>query len=174
MKDHRRGRTLVKLCVFAYLRVRHVKYEYSFIPSALHCTIRVLLHGKTSALYQCQTAKVLIPFALPLCVDTVNRTAVLHHAASETPEKTGQTKTSLTVRRAGKAAIVTQDIIAAATSCIQHLKTKGNTTAHPLGMKTSPCLDSNKHQKQTMPYFKMSSLWNKVVSRLHVCSSPPT
>lgn len=50
---------------------------------------------------QCHGAKVLIPLLLPLRLDTA--TSVFHHAASETREDTGETKTSLNVRRANRA-----------------------------------------------------------------------
>lgn len=66
--------------------------------------------------------KVLIPFPLPLYLDTA--TSVFHHAASETRENTGQTKTSLNVRRANKAGAVTEGSVAAARSGTVHLKTE--------------------------------------------------
>lgn len=82
---------------------------------------------------QCHRAEVLIPFPLPLCLDTA--TSVFHHPASETQENTGQTKTSLNVRRANKAGAVTEGSVAAARSGMEYLENKDNPTASPLGME---------------------------------------
>lgn len=71
---------------------------------------------------------------MPLRLDTA--TSVFHHAASETRENTGQTKTSLNVRRANKAGVVTQGSVAVARSGMVHMENKGNPTALPLGMET--------------------------------------
>lgn len=150
--------------VFAYLGVRHYKCDYSFIPLAVpHCVSQVLSHQKASALNSVTERRFLIPNPLHLRLDAVNHTSGFHHAASETPENTGQTKTSLNGRSANKAVlffffffqiiiILTVGWAAAAGSGMASLKTKGNPTA--LHRERKPCLhNSAKQRKTTMPYF---------------------
>lgn len=84
---------------------------------------QLLSHQKASALCSVTEQRFLIPYPLRLRLDAINHTSVFHHAASETRENTGQTKTSLNVRRANKAGVFTGVSVAAAGSGMAHLKT---------------------------------------------------
>lgn len=121
---------------------------------------------------QCHRVKVLIPFLLPLCLSAANCTSAFHHAVSQTRENAGQTKTSLNVRRANKARVVTEGSVAAARSGMAHLKTQVIQLPSHWGRK--PCFQYQTRKQPCPTSVSSSILCDKTFLIFHVRFSPST